>query len=87
MTQTTDPDQMTTLEFLRWFAANHSRVQLGAVAASAAIGVLILGSAPLASPMPTWAKVAAAAAIVVVYLASTWVVLGTRRVQRWVIGL
>lgn len=81
------PDQMTALEFLRWFAANHSRVQLGAVAATIALGVFVLGSVVATASLPPWAKVTAVAAVVVAYLASTWHALGSQRLQRWVIGL
>jgi hypothetical protein len=78
---------MTTLEFLSWYAANHSRVQIGVVAATASIGVVVLASIPLAAGLPAWAAVIAVVAIVTVYLAAAWVTLGTRRVQRWITGL
>jgi len=78
---------MTAWQFLRWFAANHSRVQLAAVAASIAFGVLVAASVPLGLDLPAWAAVTAGAATAIVYLACAWLALGSRRVQQWITGL
>lgn len=42
MTETTE-DHVTAWQFIRWFAANHSRAQLGVVAATMTLGVIALG--------------------------------------------
>ena len=82
-----DPDRMTAWQFLRWFTANHGRVQLAAVAASIAFGVLVVASVPLGLDLSAWAAVTACAATTIVYLACGWLVLGSRRVQQWITGL
>lgn len=83
----TDPDRMTAWQFLRWFASNHDGAQRGALAATATICTIAAACWPaLGSPLATWAAVLAGAASLTLYVAITWLVLGSQRVQRWVIG-
>jgi hypothetical protein len=82
----TDPDRMTTWQFLRWFTAPMSRTQLAAVAVTEALCVIFAAAVPWTFPLPAWAKIAAGAAFVVLSQALAWLTLGSQRVQKWIIG-
>jgi quinol-cytochrome oxidoreductase complex cytochrome b subunit len=79
---------MTAWQFLRWFAANHSRVQLALVAVTVTTGILFLVAVAvsLAWNLPPWEQAVCAGAEIVLYFASGWQVLGSRRVQQWITG-
>ena len=83
---TATPERMTAWQFLRWFAANHSRAQLAMLAVTETICLLAVATWPLASPMPAWAKLTAAVASVVLSHACLWLALGSQRVQKWIEG-
>jgi hypothetical protein len=82
----TDKERMTAWQFLRWFAAHHSRGQLAAVAVTETVAVITAATWALSAPLPAWAKVAAGGAAVVLSQACGWLALGSRRVQQWITG-
>lgn len=81
------PERMTAWQFLRWFAANHDAFQRGAFAATVTITTLAAACWPVTgTPLRPWGAVLAGAASVALYLGVVWLVLGSHRVQQWVIG-
>ena len=82
----TGPDRMTTWQFLRCLTAPMSRAQLAAVAVTEAFCVIFAAAVPWTFPLPAWAKITAGAITVVLSQACAWVVLGSQRVQKWIIG-
>jgi thiol:disulfide interchange protein len=76
-------DHMTAREFLREFTQSQSRVQLGTVAAVAALSVLA-AVACMTAGLPGWLAVASAAGTLAFEAGVLWWLLGIERVQRWI---
>jgi hypothetical protein len=81
------PERMTAWEFLRWYAANSSHAELILVAATMTLTTIAAACWPVTGALlPGWAAVLAGAASLAFYLAFVWLVLGSGRVQQWIIG-